>query len=196
MFDSPKARAAEAAPLTQSTELRLVGMRQPVAKGGDEFWYEDIQCRAQRMGFGPTATYSNRSAQGMLYLTQQDWFLVRRRPFMKLIIAIIQPPKLKAVQEALRRIGVSRLTVGDAMGFARQRGQDETYRGAEYKTNLLRKVALEIAVNDDFVEKTIECLEQVARTGGEGTIGDGKVFVLPMDEAIQVSDGARGPGAI
>jgi nitrogen regulatory protein P-II 2 len=115
---------------------------------------------------------------------------------MKLIIAIIQPPKLKAVQEALRRIGVSRLTVGDAMGFARQRGQDETYRGAEYKTNLLRKVALEIAVNDDFAEKTIECLQQVARTGNEGTIGDGKVIVLPMEQAIQISDGYRGPGAI
>jgi len=115
---------------------------------------------------------------------------------MKLLIAIIQPTKLKAVQEALRRIGVARLTVGDAMGFARQRGQDETYRGAEYKTNLLRKVALEIAVNDDFVEKTLECLQQVARTGREGNIGDGKVFVLPMEQAIQVSDGARGPGAI
>ncbi len=115
---------------------------------------------------------------------------------MKMIIAIIQPPKLKAVQEALRRIGVSRLTVGDAMGFARQRGQDETYRGAEYKTNLLRKVALEIAVNDDFVERTIECLEQVARTGNEGNIGDGKIFVLPMEQAIQISDGYRGPGAI
>ena len=115
---------------------------------------------------------------------------------MKLLIAIIQPTKLKAVQEALRRIGVSRLTVGDAMGFARQRGQDETYRGAEYKTNLLRKVALEIAVNDDFVERTLECLEQVARTGAEGTIGDGKVFVLPMEQAVQVSDGTRGPGAI
>jgi nitrogen regulatory protein P-II 1 len=115
---------------------------------------------------------------------------------MKLLIAIIQPTKLKAVQEALRRIGVSRLTVADAMGFARQRGQDETYRGAEYKTNLLRKVALEIAVNDDFVEKTVECLQQVARTGGEGNIGDGKIFVVPMDQAIQVSDGSRGPGAI
>jgi nitrogen regulatory protein PII len=115
---------------------------------------------------------------------------------MKLLIAIIQPTKLKAVQEALRRIGVARLTVGDAMGFARQRGQDETYRGAEYKTNLLRKVALEIAVNDDFVEKTLECLQQVARTGAEGTIGDGKVFVLPMEQAVQVSDGSRGPGAI
>lgn len=115
---------------------------------------------------------------------------------MKMIIAIIQPPKLKAVTEALRRIGVTRLTVGDAMGFARQRGQDETYRGAEYRTNLLRKIALEIAVNDDFVDKTVECLEQLARTGVEGNIGDGKIFVLPMDEAIQVSDGRRGPGAI
>jgi nitrogen regulatory protein P-II 1 len=115
---------------------------------------------------------------------------------MKLLIAIIQPTKLKAVQEALRRIGVSRLTVGDAMGFARQRGQDETYRGSEYKTNLLRKVALEIAVNDDFVERTLDCLQQVARTGGEGAIGDGKVFVLPMEQAVQVSDGTRGPGAI
>jgi nitrogen regulatory protein P-II 1 len=115
---------------------------------------------------------------------------------MKLIIAIIQPTKLKAVQEALRRAGVARLTIGDAMGFARQRGQDETYRGAEYKTNLLRKVALEIAVNDDFVERTVECIQQVARTGAEGTIGDGKIFVIPMEQSIQVSDGHRGPGAI
>jgi nitrogen regulatory protein P-II 1 len=115
---------------------------------------------------------------------------------VKLIVAIIQPTKLKAVQEALRRAGVSRLTIGDAMGFARQRGQDETYRGAEYKTNLLRKVALEIAVNDDFVERTVECIQSVARTGTEGTIGDGKIFVMPMEQAIQVSDGQRGPGAI
>jgi len=115
---------------------------------------------------------------------------------MKMIIAIIQPPKLKAVQEALRRIGVTRLTIGDAMGFARQRGHEETYRGAEYRTSLLRKVALEIAVNDDFVERTVECLEQVARTGNEGNIGDGKIFVVPMEQAIQISDGNRGPGAI
>ena len=115
---------------------------------------------------------------------------------MKLLLALIQPTKLKAVQESLARIGVLRMTVCDSQGYARQRGQTAMYRGTEYKSRLLRKVALEIAVNDDFVEKTIECLEQVARTGGEGTIGDGKVFVLPMDEAIQVSDGARGPGAI
>jgi len=115
---------------------------------------------------------------------------------MKLILAVIQPTKLDAVQQALRRIGVSRLTVCDAMGYARQRGQTETYRGSEYATNLLRKVELEIAVNDDFVEKTIACLEQVARSSSQGNIGDGKILVLPMEEAIQISDGRGGPGAI
>ncbi|MCA9230436.1 MAG: P-II family nitrogen regulator [Planctomycetales bacterium] len=115
---------------------------------------------------------------------------------MKLILAIIQPTKLDAVLQALTRVGVTRLTISDAMGYARQRGQIETYRGAEYQSNLLRKVELEIAVNDDFVERTIDCLEQVARTGHEGSIGDGKILVLPMEEAIQVSDQQRGPGAI
>jgi nitrogen regulatory protein P-II 1 len=115
---------------------------------------------------------------------------------MKLILAVIQPPKLAAVRQALRRIGVSRMTVSDAMGFARQRGQTETYRGAEYRINLLRKVNLEIAVNDDFVDRTIECLQQNARTGLEGNIGDGKIFVLPVEEVIQISDRCQGPGAV
>ena len=115
---------------------------------------------------------------------------------MKLIIAVIQPIKLELVLQALKRIGVTRLSVCDAMGFARQRGQTETYRGAEYATNLLRKVELEIAVNDDFVERTIECLTQQCRTSAEGNIGDGKILVLPMEESIQVSDSTRGPGAI
>ncbi|QDS98914.1 P-II family nitrogen regulator [Adhaeretor mobilis] len=115
---------------------------------------------------------------------------------MKLIIAILQPPKLEAVQQALQQIGVLRMTVSDAMGYARQRGQGELYRGSEYKSNLLRKIALEIAVNDDFVQSTIECLEKVARSSGEGAIGDGKVFVLPMDAVYQISDGRDGPGAV
>jgi nitrogen regulatory protein PII len=115
---------------------------------------------------------------------------------MKMIVAIIQPTKLDAVHKALARLDVTRMTVCDAMGYARQRGQIETYRGHEYQTNLLRKVALEIAVNDDFVERTIECLEEVARTSAEGHIGDGKIFVLPMEEAIQIDDGYRGKGAI
>ncbi|MEQ8848215.1 P-II family nitrogen regulator [Botrimarina sp.] len=115
---------------------------------------------------------------------------------MKLIIAVIQPTKLEAAQQALAAIGVTRLTVADAMGFARQRGHAETYRGHEYETHLLRKVELQIAVNDDFVEPTIHCLEEHARTSKEGHIGDGKVLVLPLAEAYQISDGLTGPGAV
>ena len=115
---------------------------------------------------------------------------------MKMIFAVIQPTKLDAVQQALMQLDVTRMTVVDAMGYARQRGQLETYRGHEYKTNLLRKVGLEIAVNDDFVERTVHSLEDVARTSAEGHIGDGKIFVVPMEQAIQISDGYRGKGAI
>ena len=115
---------------------------------------------------------------------------------MKLVIAIIQPTKLKAVCEALEKIEVTRLTVSDAQGFGRQRGRTEMYRGHEYTTTLLRKVALEIVVNDDFLERTINTIIHVARTGPEGTIGDGKIFVLPAMEAIQIGEGSRGPGAV
>ncbi len=115
---------------------------------------------------------------------------------MKLVIAIIQPTKLSAVREALEKIEVTRLTICDAQGFGRQRGRTELYRGHEYTTTLLRKVALEIVVNDDFLERTLATLIHVARTGPEGTIGDGKIFVLPALEAIQIGDGSRGPGAV
>ncbi len=115
---------------------------------------------------------------------------------MKLLQAIIQPTKLSAVREALARIGVERMTVCDAQGYGRQRGQTETYRGHEYKTWLLRKVLLEIVVNDDFLERTIAVLNQVARTGSKGNIGDGKIFVLPAEEAITIDSGLRGPEAV
>ena len=115
---------------------------------------------------------------------------------MKLVIAIIQPTKLKAVCEALEKIEVTRLTVSDAQGYGRQRGRTEMYRGHEYTTILLRKVALEIVVNDDFLERTVNTIIHVARTGPEGTIGDGKIFVLPALEAIQIGGGSRGPGAV
>ena len=82
---------------------------------------------------------------------------------VKLVIAIIQPTKLKPVQEALAKVGVERMTVCDAQGFGRQRGQTELYRGVEYKTRLLRKIALEIAVNDDFLDRTLETIESVAQ---------------------------------
>ena len=115
---------------------------------------------------------------------------------MRMVLALIQPTKLKAVQEALAKIGVDRMTVCDAQGYGRQRGQAPTYRGAEYKTNLLRKVALEIAVNEDYLERTVETIAQVARTGPEGNIGDGKVFVLPIEEVVRLSDTVRGPEAV
>jgi nitrogen regulatory protein PII len=115
---------------------------------------------------------------------------------MKFVIAIIQPTKLGAVQEALSGVGVERMTVCDAQGFGRQRGQTELYRGVEYKTNLRRKVALEIAVNDDFLDRTLETIANVARTGEDGNIGDGKIFVLPCEEAIDRGGAVRGPEAV
>ena len=115
---------------------------------------------------------------------------------MKLLLAIIQPTKLDAVREALDRVGVERLTVCDAQGYGRQRGQSASYRGIEYRVNMLRKVALEIWVNDDFVERTIDVIVRVAKTGTHGNIGDGKIFVLPTDDALTISSGLRGPGAV
>ena len=115
---------------------------------------------------------------------------------MKLIVAVIQPTKLNALREALEKIEVQRMTVCDAQGFGRQRGRTEMYRGHEYTTALLRKIAVEVTVNDDFLQRTIETLSGVARTGPDGTIGDGKIFVLPVVETIQISDGSRGPGAV
>jgi nitrogen regulatory protein P-II 2 len=115
---------------------------------------------------------------------------------VKLVIAIIQPTKLNAVREALDKIEVARMTITDAQGFGRQRGRTEMYRGHEYSIKLLRKVVLEIMVNDDFLERTINTIINVARTGTEGNIGDGKIFILPAENAIQIVDGARGPGAV
>ena len=115
---------------------------------------------------------------------------------MKLVLAIIQPTKLKAVREALVKAGVERMTVCDAQGYGRQRGQTATYRGHEYKTNLLRKITLEIVVNDDFLERTLDTLMETARTGPEGTIGDGKIFVLPTEESIMLAGDVRGPEAV
>lgn len=115
---------------------------------------------------------------------------------VRMVIAIIQPTKLKAVQEALARIGVERMTVCDAQGYGRQRGQTAMYRGVEYKTNLLRKVAIEIAVNDDFLDRTVETIELVARTGPDGSIGDGKIFVLPVIDTYRIGELVRGPEAV
>lgn len=115
---------------------------------------------------------------------------------LKLITAIIQPTKLSAVREALQKIGVDRMTVCDAQGFGRQRGQTEMYRGNEYATYLLRKVTLEIAVNDDFLDRTLDTIISVSRTGSDGNIGDGKIFVQSIDDVIQIGGTEQGPSAI
>jgi nitrogen regulatory protein P-II 1 len=115
---------------------------------------------------------------------------------MKYIIAIVQPSRLEAVKEALSKVEVFRLTVSDVQGLGRQKGHTEVYRGHEYQVNLIRKVKLEIAVNEEFVEPTIEAIIRGARTGEEGKIGDGKIFILPLDDVIRIRTGERGGEAI
>jgi nitrogen regulatory protein P-II 1 len=115
---------------------------------------------------------------------------------MKLIIAIIQPSKVEAVKEALNKVEVFRLTMIDCRGFGRQKGQSEVYRGHELTVNLLHKVQLQVAVNDDFVEPTVNAIMEAGRTGPEGRIGDGKIFVIPLEDCIRIRTGERGPEAI
>ena len=115
---------------------------------------------------------------------------------MKLIIAIIQPDKLEAVQNALVSVEVFRLTVLEVRGFGRQLGFTEVYRGTEFKVNLLKKLQLEIAVNEDFVEPTVEAIIKAGRTEPDGEIGDGKIFILPLEECVRIRTGERGMSAI
>lgn len=112
---------------------------------------------------------------------------------MKKIEAIIKPFKLDDVKEALQEIGLMGITVTEARGFGRQKGHTELYRGAEYVIDFLPKVKLEIIVEDGMVEKTIEAIMRAAQTG---RIGDGKIFVLPVEDAIRIRTGERGPNAI
>jgi nitrogen regulatory protein P-II 2 len=118
------------------------------------------------------------------------------RPIMKLILAIIQPSKVEAVKEALNKVEVFRLTMIDVRGFGRQKGHSEVYRGHELTVNLLHKVQLQIAVNEDFVEPTVNAIMEAGRTGPEGRIGDGKIFILPLEDCIRIRTGERGPEAI
>ncbi len=115
---------------------------------------------------------------------------------MKYIVAVVQPSRLEAVKEALSSVEVFRLTVSDAQGLGRQKGHTEVYRGHEYQVNLVQKVKLEIAVNDEFVEPTIEAIVKGGRTGEEGKIGDGKIFVLPLEDCVRIRTGERGGEAI
>ena len=112
---------------------------------------------------------------------------------MKLIIAMIQPHKLPDVKKALYDTDVFKMTVTNALGCGQQRGFTETYRGVIHEVNLLKKVKLEIAVNDDFVKQTVDAIIKGAKTG---KIGDGKIFVLDLPECIRIRTGERGSKAI
>lgn len=115
---------------------------------------------------------------------------------MKYIIAIIQPTRLEAVKEALSHIEVFRLTVSDVQGIGRQKGHTEIYRGHEYKINFVNKVKLEIAVDDEFVEPTVTAIAESARSGTEGKIGDGKIFILPLEDCMRIRTRERGSDAL
>ena len=112
---------------------------------------------------------------------------------MKLIIAIIKPERLEAVRDALYKADVNLMTVNEVLGHGRQMGVTEVYRGAKEMGNLLRKIRLEIAVNENFVEPTINAIMKGGRTG---EIGDGKIFVLDLPECIRIRTGERGGEAI
>lgn len=115
---------------------------------------------------------------------------------MRMIVAIIRPESLEAVQQALAESDVYLMTVSDVRGCGRQKGFTETYRAQDNVMRLLPKLKLEIAVNDAFVEATVEAIVRSARTGELGKVGDGKIFVLPMDDCIQIRTGETGSVAI
>jgi len=112
---------------------------------------------------------------------------------MKKVEAIIKPFKLDDVKESLKEIGIQGLTVTEVKGFGRQKGHTELYRGAEYVIDFLPKIKLEIVVSDDMVSKVIDTIIDSAKTG---KIGDGKIFVLPMEEVIRIRTGERGDDAL
>ena len=112
---------------------------------------------------------------------------------MKKVEAIIKPFKLDEVKEALHEIGINGLTVTEVKGFGRQKGHTELYRGAEYVVDFLPKIKLEIVVSEEMADKVVDAIVNAANTG---RIGDGKIFVLPLEETIRIRTGERGPEAV
>ncbi|WP_338426791.1 P-II family nitrogen regulator [Sphingopyxis kveilinensis] len=112
---------------------------------------------------------------------------------MKLILAIIKPFKLDEVREALTGLGIAGMTVTEVKGFGRQKGQTEIYRGAEYATNMVPKVKIELVCDDGLAPRVVETLQQSA---GTGSIGDGKIFVLDVGQAVRIRTGETGEAAL
>ncbi len=115
---------------------------------------------------------------------------------MKKVEAIIKPFKLDDVKDALSEIGIHGLTAVEVKGFGRQKGHTELYKGAEYVVDFLPKVKVEVVVDDDLVTRVVDAILRAARSSPEGKIGDGKIFVLPVDEAVRIRTGERGSDAL
>ena len=118
---------------------------------------------------------------------------INRRADMKKIEAIVKPFKLDEVKEALNKVGIAGMTVSEVKGFGRQKGHVELYRGAEYEVSFVPKVQIEVVVPDNLVDKVIQAIEDTAKTG---KIGDGKIFITPVEEIVRIRTGERGEGAI
>jgi nitrogen regulatory protein PII len=112
---------------------------------------------------------------------------------VKLVVAVVKPHKLDEVKEALREIGVQGLTTTEVEGFGRQRGHTEVYRGAEYQVDFVPKIKVEIVVEDDQVQGVVDAITKVARTG---KIGDGKIWVTPVEQVVRIRTGEMGPDAL
>ena len=112
---------------------------------------------------------------------------------MKLVTAIVKPFRLDDVRNALSEVGIQGMTVSEVKGFGRQRGHTELYRGAEYVVGFLPKAKIEVAVSDDLVERTVEAIIDAAKTG---KVGDGKIFVTPLEEVVRIRTGETGPEAV
>ena len=129
----------------------------------------------------------------MLWLASERRCPQREWISMKKVEAIIKPFKLDEVKEALHEVGIKGITVTEAKGFGRQKGHTELYRGAEYVVDFLPKVKIEVVMEDSMVERAVEAIQAAAHTG---RIGDGKIFVMTIDEAIRIRTGERGADAI
>jgi nitrogen regulatory protein PII len=112
---------------------------------------------------------------------------------MRLVVAIVKPFKLDEIKEALQDIGVTGLTASDVEGFGRQRGHSEVYRGAEYQVDFVPKTRVEVLADDDDVQGIVDAISKAARTG---KIGDGKIFVVPVEQVVRIRTGEMGPDAI
>ena len=149
--------------------------------------------RARKARPGAFAIRGTALAWVMLCLTPSAALPAERVESMKKVEAIIKPFKLDEVKEALHEVGIKGITVTEAKGFGRQKGHTELYRGAEYVVDFLPKVKIEVVMEEALVERAVEAIQQAAHTG---RIGDGKIFVMTIDEAIRIRTGERGRDAI